>query len=82
MTTERELDYKGFIIYVNKENPENTEYFVMRDEDNWFIIDDFSYDEDTVDTWVGLLKRRVDEFIETKGASEELEDEYCQGDAL
>jgi hypothetical protein len=76
MTTEKELNYKGYIIYVNKENQEITEYSVMREKDYWFIIDSISYDEDTVDTWVDILKKRVDEFIESKGASEELEDEY------
>lgn len=74
--SDKEVKYRGYTIYVSKENKYSTECFVTRDSDQWFIIDTISYDEDTTSTWISMLKQRVDEFIKTKGASEELEDDY------
>lgn len=76
MSKETQELYRGYTLYVNKETTGFTEYFVTREEDQWFIIDDFSYDNDSCITWIDILKGRVDQFIDTKGLSEGLDEEY------
>lgn len=76
MSIKKQVSYKGYILYVNKETAGFTEYFVTREEDQWFIIDDFSYDNDSCITWIDILKGRVDQFIDTEGLSEGLDEEY------
>ena len=72
--------YKGYLIEVNREESlggwENCYFFVYRESDGLAVIDSFTTGEDTEETIMQCMKDRVDEFIETKGASECLEDEY------
>jgi len=72
--------YKGYEIRVVRERClagySLIYYDVFRDVDGLHVIGDFTESEDTIRTITKDLKQRVDEFIETKGESEDLSEEY------
>lgn len=80
------VKYKGFQIEVNRETSlagYKMIYFrVFRISDGLFIVDDFEDSIDSLKTYVEAMKQRVDEFIETKGKSENLSDFYSEGVCL
>ena len=73
-------DYRGYEIVVTRAyslgGSLNCYFSVFRKEDGLTVIDSFTSGEDPVSDMVEAMKRRVDEFIESRGASECLEDEY------
>lgn len=73
--SKKELPYHGYDIVVDKEDG-LTSFSVYRQSDGLEIICDFTEGNDSVSTIIKCMKERVDEFILTKGASEELEDDY------
>ena len=74
------VEYKGFEINVTKEKClggwEMLYFNVYRISDGLCVEDSFTEGEETVRGMVGYMKDRVDEFIETKGVSEYLKDEF------
>lgn len=71
----KDVDYKGYIISVDKEVG-LTSYSVFRKEDMWEIISDFTEGSDRITSIIKDLKGRVDEFILTEGESEYLGAEF------
>jgi hypothetical protein len=61
------VEYKGFDIDVAKEEClagyKLTYFSVFRKSDGWELTSGYSDDNDTVRTWIGMLKTRVDGFI-------------------
>ena len=71
----KEVSYHGYLICVDKEEG-LTSFSVFRESDMWEVICDFTEGNDSTSSLIKMLKSRVDEFILTKGESEELEEEY------
>jgi hypothetical protein len=73
-------DYRGYEIEVTREESlggwDNTYFNAYRISDGLEVICNFSEGEDTLEDWMGWMKDRVDQFIETKGASECMEEDY------
>ena len=72
--------YKGYLIEVEREDCmggwELTYFDVFRDCDLLHVIGDFSTGEDSLQIYVENMKSRIDEFIETKGDSEDLSEDF------
>jgi hypothetical protein len=62
------VEYRGFDIDVAKEKSlggDKLTYFsVFRKSDGYEMTSGFSDDNDTVRTWIGMMKSRVDGFID------------------
>ena len=74
------VNYKGFEINVDREEClagyELLYYSVYREEDGLEVICSFEDSAEKVRDMVKAMKSRVDEFLATRGASEELEDMF------
>lgn len=72
--------YKGYSIEISREDCMGgwpmTYFDVFRVSDGLHVIGNFSEAEDSIDSFVDDMKSRVDEFIKTKGASEEMEEDF------
>ena len=73
-------DYKGYEITVYRDKAmggwDNTYFMIFRLSDGLCVEDSFTSGKDQLRTIMKHMKRRVDEFIETKGKSELLEHQY------
>jgi hypothetical protein len=62
-----ETQYRGFDIDVTKEKSmagyKLTYFSIFRQSDGYEVVSGFSDDDDTVQTWVEMMKSRVDGFI-------------------
>jgi hypothetical protein len=62
------VEYRGFDISVTKEKClagyKLTYFSVFRKSDGWELTSGFSDDNDTVRTWIKMMKDRVDGFID------------------
>jgi len=80
MDIKMKVYYKGYEVEVKREEcmaGYKLVYFsVYRVEDGLCVVDSFDETKDTVRDYIKWMKGRVDEFIESKGASELMEDEY------
>jgi len=72
--------HRGYKIEVKRERAlggwDNAYFSIFRVEDGLCVEDSFTEAEDPIRDIVKLLRKRVDELIETKGKSEHLEEEY------
>ena len=69
--------YKGYEIDATRDSKEgNLYYSVFREEDGLEVVCDFTSGDESEAEYVEYMKARVDEFIKTEGASEEMADEY------
>lgn len=80
------VSYRGYEIECKREKAlggwSSLYYTVYRESDGLCVIDDFTTGNDKVSDYVGYMKKRVDEFIAARGASENMEDDfspYTQG---
>lgn len=62
------VKYKGFEISAEREKAlggwENLYYYVMREEDGWFLIDNFTTGSDTIPEMINYLREMVDDYFE------------------
>lgn len=74
------IKYKGYEIECEHEKClggwTQLNYRVFRVSDGLCIIDDFSTGSDAICGYINDMKSRVDEFIETRGESENLAEYY------
>jgi len=72
--------YRGYEIEAVREDSlggdDNLYYRAYRVSDGLAVVDDFTMGSDPEEEFYEFLKVRVDKFIESKGASEEMADEY------
>lgn len=74
--------YRGFEISAKREMAlggwENLYYYVLRESDNYFVIDNFTEGDESEEWYVGYLKGKVDEMIANPQAwAEELGLDEC-----
>jgi len=74
------VKYKGYEIEVRREPCLGgwpvTYFDVFRISDGLIVIGDFTEGEDTMNDITDMMKDRVNEFIKTKGASENMAEDY------
>jgi hypothetical protein len=74
------VEYKGYELEAKRESCwsgwDNIYFNVFRKSDGLEVICDFTEEERPVADVMAMLKGRVDEFIDTNGASEELEEYF------
>lgn len=60
-------NYKGFELSLERNQAlggwENLYYYAMREEDGWFLVDEFTEGEDSLETMLSILKATVDDYI-------------------
>ena len=73
--------YKGYEINASREGSlggdENLYFSVYRAEDGLEVVADFTTGSDTEEEYIGYMKQRVDQFIESKGESEDMAEDYA-----
>ena len=74
------VEYKGYEIEAKREQSmggwENLYFSVYRISDGLEVVCSFTEGSDTEEEYIGYMKDRVDEFIMTKGDSEEMAELY------
>lgn len=59
--------YRGFEISAKREMAlggwENLYYYVLRERDSYFVIDDFTEGDESEERYISHLKERVDDMI-------------------
>ena len=77
-------NYRGYEIDCSRDEScgagEHLYFSVFRIEDQLCVVESFTTGEDSESAYVRYMKERVDEFIRTKGASEDMADDYTLPD--